>query len=66
MNCPYCKKDIYGMTGLQEVLKFHKHLPQCRKNPKNKTVADARGEIYKVKDNSTLYDALQIRHESGQ
>lgn len=66
MDCPYCKKDIYGMTGLQELQKFHKHLPKCRKNPANKIVVTEGGDIEKRKDNSTMYDALQIRAESGQ
>lgn len=33
MKCPFCKKDIYGMTGLQEAIKFQKHLNKYRKNP---------------------------------
>ncbi len=66
MDCPYCKKDIYGLTGLMELQKFHKHLSKCRKNPKNKTVVSTDGSLVKVKDNATMYDALQIRAESGQ
>jgi len=66
MLCPHCKKDIYGLTGLMELQKFHKHLPKCRKNPANKTVVNSDGEIEKRKDNSTMYDALEQRAASGQ
>ena len=66
MKCPYCNKEIYGMTGLQELQKFHKHLPKCRKNPANKKVVTPDGNIENRKDNSTMYDALQLRHNSGQ
>lgn len=66
MECPYCNKSIEAMTGLQEVQKFQKHLPKCKKNPKNKSFVNELGEIVYRRDNSTLYDALQIRAESGQ
>lgn len=66
MKCPHCNKEIYGLTGLQELQKFHKHLPKCKKNPANKIVVNDWGELEKLKDNSTMYDALQIRAESGQ
>lgn len=46
MECPHCKKDIYGMTGLQELQKFQKHLRSCRKNPNNKTVVTPDGSMY--------------------
>jgi len=26
MDCPYCKKDIYGMTGLQELMKQSQYI----------------------------------------
>lgn len=66
MECPNCKKEIYGMTGLQELQKFQKHLRTCRKNPNNKTVVTSNGSITKLKDRPTLLEALNIRAESGQ
>ena len=33
MKCNYCPKEIYGMTGLQELQKFQKHLKTCKKAP---------------------------------
>ena len=66
MNCPHCNKNIFGLTGLQELKKFHKHLPKCRKNPANKKVVTPDGELIQIKDRSTMMDALNIRHESGQ
>lgn len=66
MKCPYCEREIFGMTGLQELQKFHKHLPKCKKNPNNKTLVNTEGELVKVTDKSTITDALKLRHESGQ
>jgi hypothetical protein len=31
MNCPHCNKFIYGLTGLQEIQAFSKHLRKCKK-----------------------------------
>lgn len=66
MKCPHCNKEMYGMTGLQELQKFHKHLPKCRKNPANENVITPDGSIEKREDNSTMYDALEQRAASGQ
>lgn len=33
MNCPYCNKDIYALTGFQELQKYQKHLRKCKKRP---------------------------------
>lgn len=66
MKCPHCNKEIYGLTGLQEIQKFHKHLPKCKKNPKNRTVVMPDEDLIKLKDQSTMYDALQQRADSGQ
>jgi len=72
MNCPYCQRHIYGLTGLIELRKFEKHLRRCRKNPVNK-VLRACGESGKgrkktivISGNQTLEDALNIRADSGQ
>lgn len=65
MNCPYCNKRIEGITGLQEVTKFQKHLSSCKKNPnRNQLVVMPDGAI-KV-SLPTLLEALKIRSESGQ
>lgn len=52
MICPYCKRTIYGATGLQEAQKFQVHLNKCIKYNGVKPV--------------TLFMALQIRADSGQ
>ena len=44
MECPFCKKEIYAMTGFQEIKKFQKHLEKCKKNPKRKTVVEPDGD----------------------
>jgi len=54
------------MTGLQEIQKFQKHLYKCKKNPKNKLIVTENGEIQMHKEGTTMYEALQIRAESGQ
>ena len=71
MNCPYCKRHIYGMTGLQELNKFEKHLARCRKNPNNRVIkvgGEVKGgkTIVLPKRHQDLRDALDIRAESGQ
>lgn len=66
MNCPYCKKEIYAMTGLQELQKFQKHLAKCKKHPDRQLRVDEAGKLYEQQPRSTMMDALNIRHESGQ
>lgn len=67
MNCPYCKREVYGLTGLQELQKFEKHLKRCKKNPAHLVLPDQDGKMilfpFKSQD---LLDALNIRAESGQ
>jgi len=65
MNCPYCSKHINGMTGLQELLAFKKHLPKCKKNPANLPLSDGRKTVI-VQSQPTTRDALRIRAASGQ
>lgn len=66
MNCPYCAKDVYGMTGLQEAQAFQKHLRKCRKNPNNIALSDGRRSVVVPKKHQGLMAALEIRAESGQ
>ena len=66
MNCPYCNKEIYGMTGLQELQKFQKHMNTCRKAPTRRSVVTDDGEIKEVNKPVSLNQALDIRAESGQ
>lgn len=66
MNCPYCQRDVYGMTGLQELQKFQKHLARCRKNPNNIVLTDGIKTVVTPIRNQNLNDALEIRHDSGQ
>lgn len=62
MICPYCNRQVYGMTGLQEIDAFRKHLPKCRKNPNNEVV----GKKVFPRKFEGITDALRIREESGQ
>lgn len=64
MNCPFCKKQIIGMTGLQEANNFRKHLNKCRKNPENQ-ITDGK-TIVTLGKRFDLNDALRLRAESGQ
>lgn len=66
MNCPYCTKDVYGLTGLQEALAFQKHLRKCRKNPNNIVLSYGRRSAVVPKQYQGLIDVLNIRSESGQ
>ena len=66
MNCPYCSKDIYALTGFQEAQKFEKHLRKCRKNPANIVITDGKRFAVTPKGNQNLLDALEIRAASGQ
>lgn len=65
MKCPYCTKEIYALTGLQEAQKFEKHLIKCKKNPKRRIVLDEDGNKINV-TSSNLKEALEVRAESGQ
>ncbi len=65
MNCPYCKKLIYAMTGLQEATKLAKHLNRCRKNPANAVLSDGQRTVMTPRRHS-LMDALKVREQSGQ
>lgn len=66
MKCPYCDKEVYGFTGLQELLNFQRHMRRCRKSPFRQTVVNRRGEIAVKNKPIELDEALMIRHESGQ
>lgn len=66
MECPFCKKEIYAMTGLQEIQKFEKHLKTCRKNPKRKVVVTESGDLAIEVRPTGMLEALQIRADSGQ
>ena len=66
MNCPFCKREIYAMTGLQEIQKFEKHLVKCKKNPKRKTIVTEEGNIEVFVPYTHMMEALEIRANSGQ
>jgi hypothetical protein len=66
MNCPYCHRLIYGMTGLQEAMKFERHLKSCRKNPNNAVIRDGKRSAATPIRHQGLMDALKIREASGQ
>lgn len=66
MNCPYCDKDIYGLTGLQEIQAFNKHLPKCRKNPANIVLRDGRKTVVQPLRHQGIMEALELRAASGQ
>lgn len=65
MNCPYCNKRVPGMTGLQELQNFQKHLGQCKKNFRNLPLSDGRKTVI-TPHRHTLREAMAIRHQSGQ
>jgi hypothetical protein len=65
MNCPHCKRRINAFTGLQEAIKFQKHLRTCKKNPANLPLSDGRQTVISPSDPS-LIDALEARANSGQ
>lgn len=66
MDCPYCKRNIYGMTGFQEARAFEKHLRKCRKNPNNIVLSDGRKTAVVPQRPQDLMAALEIRADSGQ
>jgi 2-C-methyl-D-erythritol 4-phosphate cytidylyltransferase len=66
MNCPYCKKTVYGLTGLQEAQAFTKHLRRCRKNPNNIVISDGNRTAVTPKRVQGLVEALEIRAGAGQ
>lgn len=66
MNCPFCQKRIFGMTGLQEAQAFRKHLPKCRKNPNNVSLSDGKRRVTVADREYHLMDAVKLRSESGQ
>lgn len=67
MKCPNCNKEIYGMTGWQEIQKFQKHLLKCRKNPNRIVCKDKdTGNTTTITYGIGLDDALRLRAESGQ
>jgi hypothetical protein len=55
MNCPYCGKEIYAVTGLQEIQKFQKHLRKCKKVSDSDRLAT-----------TDMTAALNARANSGQ
>lgn len=65
MNCPYCNKEINGLTGLMELQKFQKHLRTCRKHPDRQMKVSERG-LSLTNPPVSLLNALDIRHDSGQ
>lgn len=66
MLCPYCNKKIFGFTGLQEIQKFHKHLPKCRKNPANLALEWGPAKVFEHLREQDMREALEIRARSGQ
>jgi hypothetical protein len=67
MDCPYCKKDIYGLTGLQELQKFQKHLSKCKKVPRSPhSLVSSKGEVLQVDTPTDMLTALEIRAHSDQ
>lgn len=66
MDCPYCGSYIKGITGLQEVQNFQKHLRKCKKHPDRQTFAYEDGKLKAKNPPTTLLNALEIRSNSGQ
>ena len=71
MNCPHCNRVINGMTGLQEIQKFQKHLYKCKKYQTGaiKPEYDENGILigtYQIKKPCDMIEALNQRANSGQ
>lgn len=66
MKCPYCNKEVYGLTGLQELQKFQKHLQKCINRPDRKLGVDNFGRLEQKNPYIDMGQALKIRHDSGQ
>lgn len=66
MNCPYCQKKVYGLTGFAEAQKFQKHLRVCQNNPNNIVMTDGVRTVVTPKRKQALFEAVKIRAESGQ
>lgn len=64
MKCPFCDKQINGLTGLQEIKNFMTHLNSqtrgCKKNPKKDTTK------HPFFYGTSMQEALEIRANSGQ
>lgn len=65
MNCPYCNREIYSLTGLMEALKFQRHLRRCRKHPLKIELDDGTRKV-RVNPPVSFDEALRIRMESKQ
>lgn len=66
VQCPFCQKNVPGLTGLQEAIAFQKHLRTCRKNPNNIVLRDKFRVAVVPKREQDLRETLDIRAESGQ
>ena len=66
MNCPYCNKRVLGLTGLEELQAFQKHLNRCPKKPKAVTVEQRPGVVKVTHRKFNMNDALELRAKSGQ
>lgn len=64
MNCPYCNKQIFGLTGLIELRNFQKHLRKCKK--KDKPVVSPSGNVIPACESTDMLNALEIRANSDQ
>ena len=66
MDCPYCNKEIFGWTGLQEAQNFAKHLHKCKKYRLVATQGDKTGNLGVRPEHVGLMDAVDLRAKSGQ
>ncbi len=66
MKCPYCNKEIYGLTGLQELQKFQKHSGKCKRNLRRQVFVDKDGKLRLESGKLTMKEALEERAKSGQ
>lgn len=66
MNCPYCERQVDGMTGLIELRNFQRHLAKCTKNPNNIVLREGWRIVVTPKTHQDINEALKIRAESGQ
>jgi hypothetical protein len=66
VKCPYCRKFVIGITGHDELYKFHEHLGRCKRNPNNVVMTDGVRTVVTPRRVQGIGEALDIRAKSKQ
>jgi len=64
MKCEHCGKEIYGMTGFQEIQKYQSHLRKCKKNKKTLAYGKKVVAFDELTNPDCLQDCLESRIKS--